>query len=134
MWSRNCQTLSLVVVIALILAAAACSTRKFDGKWEGTTSQGKTISFTVNGGVVTSTRVEFELKCERAGFCPAGGSAEQDLKAKLSGNSFSGSIGKANLSGQFNSDTTAAGNLKVAENDSRCGACNADVTWTAKKL
>jgi hypothetical protein len=134
MWNRICQTLSLVFVLALVLIAASCSTNKFDGKWEGTTSQGKMISFTVNGGVVTTTRVEFELKCERPGFCPAGGSAEQDLKAGVSGNSFSGSIGKANLSGQFNSETTAAGNLKVAENDARCGACNADVTWTAKKL
>lgn len=134
MRARLSQSTLLICVLLLALVVAGCSNTKFDGKWEGTTSQGKTISFTVNGGVVTNTRVEFELKCERPGFCPAGGSAEQDLKAKLSGNSFSGSIGKANLSGQFNSDTTAAGNLKVADNDAQCGACNADVTWTAKRL
>jgi hypothetical protein len=126
--------LAAILTLMAAFATTGCSTRQYDGKWEGKTSQGKTISFTINGGVVNNTRVEFELTCERGGFCPAGGSIEQDVGAKLSGNSFSTPIGKAKLSGKFDSAGTAAGDIKVEENEARCGACTANVTWTAKKL
>ena len=125
------------LVTAILLACLftlGCNTRKYDGKWEGTTSQGKGISFTVNGGVVTTSRLEFELQCERPGFCPAGGSVEQDLGAKISGSSFSASLERADVSGKFDSDTSASGELKAEQTSAQCGKCSASATWTARKL
>lgn len=129
--SRTHRTPITALLLVAVFAAAGC---KYDGKWEGTTSQGKTLSFTVNGGAITSAKVEFELKCERPGFCPSGGSIEQDLSAKVSGNIFSAAMGKATLSGRFDSEAQATGELKIEETNPQCGDCNARIPWTAKKL
>jgi hypothetical protein len=125
---------TILAVLLACLFGLACNSNKYDGKWHGTTSQGKEISFTVNGGVVTTSRLEFELKCERPGFCPAGGSVEQDLGAKISGASFSASLERADLTGKFDSATSAAGELKAEQTNPQCGRCTANATWTAKKL
>ena len=130
-----CRKLPAAVVLFSILAMAGCSSSKFDGKWAGKTSQGKEFRFTVTGGSVTSTYIEFDLTCERSGFCPAGGNIEENLGAKISGDSFSASIeGKASVSGKFESEASASGELNVKENDARCGVCSGNATWTAKKL
>jgi hypothetical protein len=135
MFFRICRTLVVTVILISTFAVSGCSSSKFDGKWAGTTAQGKQFRFTVNGGTVSSSYIEFELTCERSGFCPAGGNIEEDLGVKISGDSFSASIeGKATVSGRFDSEATASGELKVHENDASCGACTTSVTWTAKKL
>ncbi|HKP36331.1 MAG TPA: hypothetical protein VJT71_05695 [Pyrinomonadaceae bacterium] len=135
MISKICRALPAAVVLFSILAMAGCSSSKFDGKWAGKTSQGKEFRFTVSGGSVTSAYIEFDLTCERNGFCPAGGNIEENLGAKISGDSFSASIeGKASVSGKFESDASASGELNVKENDASCGACVASVAWTARKL
>ena len=124
----------IITVLLACLSPLGCNPNKYDGKWEGTTSQGKQISFTVNGGVVTTSRIEFELECERPGFCPAGGSVEQELKTKISGGSFAASLERADLSGKFDSETSASGQLKSEQTSPQCGRCTASATWTAKKL
>ncbi|HEY6046668.1 MAG TPA: hypothetical protein VIU65_08700 [Pyrinomonadaceae bacterium] len=135
MFVRLCRLLVAGLVIVCALSATGCSTSKYDGKWAGTTAQGKEFRFTVSGGAVSSSYLEFDLTCERTGFCPAGGNIEEDLHAKISGNSFSASIeGKATVSGKFDSETAASGELKIEENDARCGKCSENTTWSAKKL
>lgn len=135
MFFRICRALLVAAILISTVAVSACSSSKFDGKWAGKTSQGKEFRFTVSGGSVTSSYVEFDLSCERSGFCPAGGNIEENLGAKISSDSFSASIeGKATVSGKFDSEASASGELKIQENDANCGACSANVAWTAKKL
>ncbi len=130
------RQLTFAAVATLVLTSAfmfGCS-RNYDGKWEGTTSQGKTLTFTVAGGVITKTRVEYELKCERGGFCPLGGSIELETSAEISSNGFSARIGQGSFSGKFDSGTSAKGELTAEQTNPQCGLCKANVTWTAKKL
>jgi hypothetical protein len=125
--------LPLIMIAALV--AAGCSSRKYDGEWEGATSGGHTLKFTVSGGSITMTRVEFDISCERSGMCPGGGLIEEDIGASVSGNSFSTVIdGKATFAGKFDSETAASGELNVQVTDPNCGACKGNTTWTAKKL
>ena len=135
MFFRICRTFLVAVILISTFTVSGCSSSKFDGKWAGKSSQGKEFRFTVSGGSVTSSYIEFDLSCERSGFCPAGGNIEEQLGAKISGDSFSASIeGKATVSGKFESEGSASGELSIQENDANCGVCSANVTWTAKKL
>jgi hypothetical protein len=135
MFLRICRAFVAGLALICVVTVIGCNTRKYDGKWAGTTTQGKEFRFTVSGGVISSSYIEFELTCERPGYCPAGGNIEEDLGAKISGDSFSASIeGKATVSGKFDSETSASGELKIEENDPRCGTCSGSTTWTAKKL
>ena len=135
MFFRICCTLVAVLVLISALSIAGCASRQYDGQWEGTTSQGHTLKFTVSGGTITMTRVEFDLTCERSGLCPGGGLIEEDIGASVSGNSFSKLIdGKATFAGKFDSETAASGELTVQVNDPNCGACSGSCTWTVKKL
>src|SRR5437899_6387636 len=130
---RICRILGTGVLL-LPLLTASCSSRKYDGKWEGMTSQGGVLAFTVKDGVITKTRIEFELKCERSGFCPVHRSTEQDLSAKISGGSFSATIDKTTFAGKFDSNAKATGELKTEEPNTPCGTCSANITWTAENV
>jgi hypothetical protein len=134
MFRRICRLLIALPLISA-LSVAGCASRQYDGEWAGTTSGNHTLKFTVSGGVVTMTRVEFDLTCEGRGLCPGGGLIEEDIGASVSGNSFSTLIdGKATFAGKFDSETAASGELNVQANDPTCGACKGSATWTAKKL
>ena len=53
-----------VVVAAILISLLRCpaaASSKFDGKWAGNTSQGKEFRFTVSGGLITSSYIEFDL-------------------------------------------------------------------------
>lgn len=135
MFRRICRIPIALLVLISALGIAGCASRQYDGEWEGTTSANHTLKFTVSGGVITMTRVEFEISCEQRGLCPGGGLIEEDIGAKVSGNSFSTLIdGKATFSGKFDSETAASGELNVQVKDPNCGACSGNATWTAKKL
>lgn len=132
---RICRLLIALLMLISALSVAGCASRQYDGEWEGTTSDNHTLKFTVSGGVITMTRVEFDMSCEQRGLCPGGGLIEEDIGAKVSGNSFSTLIdGKATFSGKFDSETAASGQLNVQVKDTSCGACAGSATWTAKKL
>lgn len=131
---RICRVLIALLALISALSVAGCASRQYDGEWEGTTSANHTLKFTVSGGTITMTRVEFDLTCERRGLCPGGGLIEEDIGASVSGNSFSKVIdGKATFAGKFDSDSTASGELSVQASDPNCGACSGTATWTAKK-
>lgn len=127
------KTLLIVIVCAFSLSVLSCKARNHNGNWEGTTSQGKNVFFTVQNNTITKAKLEYALKCERGGFCPTGGSFEGEIGQEIDGDSFSAKLASATLSGKFDSDKTSSGEIKVEEDNPQCGKCSASVTWTAKK-
>ena len=129
------RSLAAGPVLMCSLAIIGCSAQKYDGQWEGKTAQGKSIKFTVSNGVIKKTRLEYDFDCERGGFCPVGGSTEQDIDAEISWSSFSAVIDEKNtFSGKFVSAGEASGDLMVVQKETPCGTCTTKQTWTAKKL
>ena len=133
----NRRVLHSLAVVTTLLAGftlTGCRPHNYNGIWQGQTSEGKTISFNVNDNAITRAKLECKLQCQLGGFCPTESSFEGDVTAKLSGNSFSASLGRATFSGKFDSDTTSSGEMKAETTSPQCGECKANVTWTAKKL
>ena len=127
------RILLIVSASALSLCFLGCASRDYSGKWQGTTAQGKTVSFTVQKNTITNAKLEYLMKCDRGGFCPLEGSFEGEIGQEFSGNSFSAKLGQATLSGKFDSDNLSSGDVKVEEDSPQCGKCITSVTWTAKK-
>lgn len=128
------KTLALAITLVAGFALTACRPHNYNGTWQGQTSQGKTISFTVADNAITRAKLECKLECQFGGFCPTESSFEGDVTAHLDGSSFSASLGTATFSGKFDSDTTASGEMKSTTTSPQCGECKSAVTWNAKKL
>lgn len=125
----------VVIVVALLaLLFSGCRSVDYNGTWQGQTSEGKVISFTVANNAVTRAKLACKLQCQLSGFCPTESSFEGDVTAPLDGSGFSATVEGATFSGKFDSDTTSSGELKVNTSSPQCGECKAAVTWTAKKL
>ncbi len=132
---RLSQTLAIAVTIIAGIVLTGCRSPDYSGTWQGQTSQGKVISFTVaHKTSITRAKLECDYQCQQSGFCPAVGTFEGDVTATVNGNSFSASLSTATFSGKFDSATTASGEMKVNTTSQQCGECKAAVTWTAKKL
>lgn len=128
------QTLAIAITVVAGIALTSCRSYNYNGIWQGQTSQGKVISFTVADNAITRAKLECTLECQIGGFCPTESSFEGDVNAKLDGNSFSASVGTATFSGKLESDTAASGEMKMITSNAQCGECKSAVTWTAKKL
>jgi hypothetical protein len=130
--------ISQLPAIAIIVISAAvlpgCRPANYNGTWQGQTSQGKVISFTVTDTVEKRAKLACKLDCQVSGFCPTESSFEGDVNGKLNGSSFSATLDNAVLSGKFDSDTASSGEMKMTTNSPQCGECKSSVTWTAKKL
>ena len=132
---RLCQTLAIAITIMAGIVLTGCRSPDYSGIWQGQTSQGKIISFTITHKTwITRAKLECDYQCQQSGFCPAVGTFEGDVTATVNGNSFSASLSTATFSGKFDSATTASGEMKVNTTSPQCGECKAAVTWTAKKL
>lgn len=110
----------------------------YDGDWSGMTSQELPISFTVQNYVVTSLTVEFK-KTNFSFTCTYTLNHFRDTP--ITGNTFqvTGQAGSPTgasviytITGTFNSNTSASGDLQMTVDDV---LCNGDVnaTWTATK-
>lgn len=128
------QTLAVAITLVAGLALAGCRSPNYNGVWQGQTSQGKIISFTVTDNAITRAKLECKLQCELGGFCPTESSFEGDVTAKLDGSNFSATLGTATFSGKFDSDTASSGEMRVNTTSPQCGECKSAVTWAAKKL
>lgn len=108
----------------------------FDGSWTGTTSQGKSVSFTVAAGVVTRLSIAYKH----------GGANCHIVNTKLTGTlktplpitnghfKISAFTGKSVFAGTFTSSTvaTGTGHFKAPPQDQpSCTAAN--VTWHARR-
>lgn len=128
------QLLAIIVALQACVLSTGCRPHDYNGTWQGQTSEGKVISFTVTNNALTRAKLACKLQCELSGFCPTESSFEGDVTATLDGNSFSATVQGATFTGKFDSDTTSSGELKVNTSSPQCGECKSAVTWTAKKL
>lgn len=126
------QALLALVLLALCVDADAQS---FDGNWNGTTSQGKNLFFSVANNAITSIILAFTFESG----CPAEIFFDTTLAtpSPITDNSFSVTDrreGRATvsytISGTFGSSTSASGNLLFM--GSGCLG-NAAATWSAVK-
>ncbi|MEO8433587.1 MAG: hypothetical protein ABI596_01725 [Pyrinomonadaceae bacterium] len=131
---KHIQLLAIAVALLAGVVLTGCRSHNYNGTWQGQTSEGKVISFTVNNNALTRAKLECKLQCQLSGFCPTESSFEGDVTATLDGNSFSASVGDATFTGKFDSDSTSSGELKVNTSSPQCGECKSTATWTAKKL
>lgn len=102
-----------------------------DGQWEGTTSQGKEVKFSIVNRSLTSASIAFQI-----GGCGVSMRTNFLSPTPIRGNSFGyggeyGGIDRYTVFvfGTFSSDTSAAGTLEVR--GTLCG--DLDATWTALK-
>jgi hypothetical protein len=100
----------------------------FDGTWSGTTSQGRSLTFTVADNTVTAYKIGIDLPSS-GGSCPSGMITSATVSLPIVDNKFSGS-----LSGSFDSATAAKGSYKwtVSIPTQGCYA-SGTVEWTASK-
>ena len=128
------QSVTIVVALLACLLLSGCRSIDYNGTWQGQTSEGKVISFTVTNNALTRAKLACKLQCQLSGFCPSESSFEGEVTAPLDGNTFSATAQSATFTGKFDSDTTSSGELKVNTSSPQCGECKSAVTWSAKKL
>ena len=114
------------------------------GTYAGTTSQGKPIELdVVEGGYAVGNRAIGRIRFESEGECGTACTCERDVETTMSvsplaivDNAFSKSFQEYDISGQFNSTTTASGNLEYHHNSTGPSDpdCNSGtVTWQATR-
>jgi hypothetical protein len=134
--SGRAATGTLALIAALALAACGgggddtSSATTYDGSWTGTTSQGKPVSFTVAGGVVTAFSIAWDY----------GGSQCTILVSKVKGPEKTPiSDGKAKLKDRgvdlsFDSATKASGTGNFPPDPASKPYCKtADITLKAQR-
>ncbi len=133
-------------ILALLLFNSTCTSPEspddedllnpdYSGSWNGTTSQGKSISFTIVNNEITHFSFEFEWMSTTG--CSVSGTVSNDYASPLpiSGNTFtiSGTIPDLSytFTGTFSSETTANGTSNLTAS----GTCpsTASPTWSANK-
>lgn len=110
----------------------------YAGEWQGTTSQGRALSFTVvEGGI---SRIQFALEV-RGDVCTvtSSGSATRTPPWPISGNSFSAETGvlpsQRTFAGTFTSSSSASGTytLRLRREFNQPCTASADLTWIASR-
>jgi len=129
---RKRSSVAGLICCLFIAAIMSCDKSKsFDGEWSGTTSQGKSISFTVKEHGIFYVSVDFFFDF---GFVSSSGPAETRSYQKpithISGNKFSTQVSqRISVTGMFSSNTTASGTVRGTINQ-----MEREVTWTATKV
>lgn len=114
----------------------AASKPSYDGEWNGTTSQGKAISFTVLNNGIVAVSVDFVFEFTSCGVSSISGPTsfwQQAPKASVIESAFSVSVSDlTSVTGLFSSDTSATGSLVADVSDLGCQGTN-EATWAATK-
>lgn len=97
----------------------------YDGTWNGTTSQGRPISFVVSGRAIISVTAQYALSGTCTGPLPVGSTSNYTPALAITGNSFSTN----GFSGTFSSSSAASGSYSTSIGT----GCSVNVTWTASK-
>lgn len=107
-----------------------------DGKWRGVTSQGKTISFTVNNNAIDTISFEYELQGNNCG-------SENTVNLfpvnppKITTSKFSVNNSDPNVSyiinGTFKTSTNVSGNLQVTIKHSSICTGQVNTAWQGFK-
>ena len=108
------------------------------GTYSGTTSQGKPIEFDVVEGSRAIGRLRFEFEGACGGGCTCDGTMETTFSVTpvavaVVNSAFSHSAQKYHISGEFNSTTTASGDLEYRYDSGPYdpGCDSGPLTWTA---
>lgn len=127
-------TLLPALLLSVSLLTIKCKkdsgSTNYDGTWAGSTSQGKTFSFSVSGNQVNNVNITYNL----TGSCSQTGATTTLFSSyAISGNSFS-TTGSTTISGMFNSATSATGSFMITISGTPTGCTStASGTWTATK-
>jgi len=115
--------------------AVSASAPNYDGAWTGTTSQGKAIAFTVNGGLVTSLTFGFTINA--TGGCTYENTASATPNRPVSGNQFNWSVLSGDptyaINGAFTSTSAASGRIYVTNDLANNCVGSAFFSWTAAR-
>ena len=110
---------ALVVAALLIAPVAALALTPKSGAWQGSTSQGKSVSFTVRGGKVRNVRFRWKANCS---FGSATGTTQLSAPLPINGNGrFSYSSSSTTFAGKFTSKRQAKGTLSYKFTDFATG-------------
>jgi hypothetical protein len=104
----------------------------YEGVWQGTTSQGTPITFTVVGSGIQSMTVDYSFDF---GSCMLSGPVSfwRLQPIPFSGTSFSVNVtSRTTVAGTFESMNTASGTLQVVVSQPGCNGTG-NATWTATK-
>jgi hypothetical protein len=128
---KKYKFLSIPLVFAIFIATG-CSKKNgtmdpadYSGSWTGTTSQGKSISFTVSGETVSNIYI---------GYCsPSPVASQLYSNFPINGKSFS-TTGSIKIAGSFSSSNEAGGSFSIdfTGNPPGCSS-TASGTWIASK-
>jgi hypothetical protein len=106
----------------------------YEGTWQGTTSQGKTIQFTVSNNRLVN--YVWEITLEQGG-CTVNVQTTSGPSSviAITGSSFTqtndNAIASGTINGTFNSPTSASGTITMTKKDQCSGSVTA--TWSASK-
>lgn len=132
------SALSLLIAISVLIVSCSkqnteeLAAPNYDGTWTGTTSQGKSFSFTVSNGSITSLNIGYTLS-GNCSYLPAGVQMTFYSPQTINGNTFS-IPGDTKITGNFSSAKAANGTFSV-NFTGVTGGCNATASgnWTAGK-
>ena len=122
---------ALAVAALLIAPIAALALTPKSGAWQGQTSQGRSVSFTVRGGKVKNVHFSWRANCS---FGTATGSTSIGSPLSINGSHhFSYSSGGTTFAGKFTSNKQAKGTLSYKFTDyATGGTCSTGrVGWHA---
>jgi len=129
---RKRSRFAVLICCLFIAVILSCTKSKsFDGEWSGTTSQEKSINFTVKDHGIFYVSADFFFDF---GFVSSSGPAEvrnyQKPITHISGNKFSTQVSqRITVTGMFSSNTTASGTVRCTINQ-----VEREATWTATKV
>ena len=106
------------------------------GNWNGTTSQGRLVAFTVSGSTMTSNSITYQLtECQPILISTSAAVPITDdsfsLTAPINRNGLA--VGTAQIKGAFSSNTMASGTITVVESPPSTCPGSLSASWTALK-
>lgn len=106
-----------------------------NGNWNGTTSQGRLLAFSVSGSTVTSHSISYQLTGCQAVTISTGALPITNDSFSLSASIIANgqAVGTASINGSFSSNTMAAGTITVVESPPSVCPGSLSATWTALK-
>lgn len=139
------KKIAFFTILALLIFSSTCKSPEspddgdfetdYSGSWSGTTSRGKSISFTIVDNAITHFSFEFEWQSGTG--CSVSGNVSNDYgtPVPISGNTFTISGTIPDLSYTFNGTFSSAATANGTSNLTASGTCPStdSPTWLANK-
>jgi hypothetical protein len=139
------KKIAFFTILALLIFSSTCKSPEspddgdlqtdYSGSWSGTTSQGKSISFTIVDNAITHFSFEFEWRSGTG--CSVSGNVSSDYGTPIpiNGDTFTISGNITNLSYTFNGTFSSVATANGTSDLTASGTCpsTANPTWSANK-